>query len=138
MKPAIRALIAGFAWGIIGATIYRRAPFYELIGILVTGPIIGLTVYMIFRRGYRTRLSIALWTIPSLYLAVAFFGIISGSLDGIVRRREMILEDLVAALWGISIPSPFWLLFPLAFVTHLWVRSGPTGPAELGNAENAI
>ena len=138
MKPIIRSLIAGLAWGIIGAVIYRWAPYYVVAGILTTGPIIGVTVYMLSRWSYRTPLSIALWTVPSVYLAVALFGVVSGSLDGIARGQEIMLGDFFGALFGISVPSPFWLLFPLAFATHLWVRSGQTNPPEPGNVGNAI
>jgi hypothetical protein len=137
MKPAIRSLIAGLAWAIIGAVMYRWAPFYVLVGILVTGPLIGFAVFSLSRWSYRSRLTIVLWTVPSVYLAVALFGVVSGALDGIARGQEIMLEDFFAALFGISIPSPFWLLFPLAFATHLWVSSGRTISPEPGNVGHA-
>jgi hypothetical protein len=130
VKPAIRSLIAGLAWALIGAVMYRWAPFYVIFGILVTGPFIGFAIFSLSRWSYRSRLTIALWTVPSVYLAVALFGVVSGSLDGIARGQDIMLEDFFVALVGISIPSPYWLLFPLAFATHLWVRSDRTKTSE--------
>jgi hypothetical protein len=138
MNPASRSLVAGLAWAVIGAVIYRWAPFYVVIGILVTGPLIGFAIFSLSRWSYRSRLTIALWTVPSVYLAVALFGVVSGSLDGIARGQEIMLEDFFAALFGISMPSPFWLLIPLAFTTHLWVRSGRTNALKQGSFGNAI
>jgi hypothetical protein len=137
MKPSARSLAAGFLWGLWGMTMYRWAPLSVLVGILVTGPFIGLSVWLISRWAYRSLTLIALWTVPSVYLATAQFGLVTGLLDGISRGREMGLEDFVAALWGISIPSPFWAIHPLAFLTHLWVRSGQPASIGVENTENA-
>jgi len=71
-----------------------------------------------------------LWTIPSVYIATAIVGLIMGLLDGVARGGDMIIEDFVAALYGISVPSPFWLLYPLALITHLWVRAGENAAAS--------
>ena len=124
MKPVIRSLIAGAAWGAASLVIARLGPWYATVGILLSGPLIGLAVFWVSRWAYDSRFSTALWTIPSVYLATAIFGLLVGLLDSIARGAEMIVETALAALWGLSHPSPLWLIFPLAFATHLWVRAG--------------
>jgi hypothetical protein len=59
MKPVIRSLIAGLAWGVIGAVMYWWAPFYVVVGILVSGPLIGFAIFSLSRWSYRSRLATA-------------------------------------------------------------------------------
>ena len=106
------------------AMIMGRWPAYVLVGMLVSGPLIGLSVYGVSKWSYGSTNSVAGWTVPSVYFAASIFGLVLGVLDSIKRGFEMIYETLAFTLYGITVPSPWWLLFPLAFVTHLWVRAG--------------
>jgi hypothetical protein len=127
MNSLRRSVVAGLSWGLLGAVIYSRMPWYGIVGAVVAGPFVGIAVFFGSRWSYSSRSGVALWTIPSVYIAVAMFGLVIGVLDSVMRGTEMIVLTVVSSLWGISIPSPFWLLFPLAFATHLWVRAGRRG-----------
>jgi hypothetical protein len=138
VKPIIRSLIAGAIWAVLPAVIFRWAPWYAIVGVLVSGPIVGMAVFGISRWAYGSRILTVLWTVPSVYFAAAITGLIMGCLDSIARGGEMILESFAATLLGISIPSPLWLIYPLALVTHLWVRGGGNAGRELNGLKNAI
>jgi hypothetical protein len=128
MKSSVRSLIAGALWGallvVLLGPIGHGSPSYIPVGVLVTGPLIGLSVYGVSKWTYDSISSIAVWTVPSVYFAAAINGLVVGMLDSIKRGSEMIYETFAFALYGITVPSPWWLLFPLAFITHLWVRAG--------------
>jgi hypothetical protein len=124
MRPFQRSIIAGCLWGCLAAMIFHRTPWYGIMGAVLASPFIGMAVYIVSKRSYSSRSSIALWAIPSVYFAVALFSLSVGLLDSIKRGPEIIFETFAFGLYGITVPSPFWLLYPLAFVTHLWVRAG--------------
>ena len=124
MSPIIRSIFAGAFWAILLATLSARAPWYWTAGILASGPLIGLAIYAVSKWTYKSVVIIAFWTVPSVYCAAAIFGLVTGLLDSVARGTRMILDGMVWTLYGITVPSPFWLLFPLAFATHLWVRAG--------------
>ena len=138
MKSVIRALIAGAIWAILPAVIVRWAPWYAIGGVLLSGPIVGLAVFAVSRWAYGSHLLTILWTVPSVYLAAAATGLIIGLLDSIARGPQMIWESFVATLWGISIPSPLWLIYPLALATHFWVSQGGSVDREPDALNNAI
>ena len=124
MSPVYRSILAGTFWvaGLEG--LWVRAPWYFVAGMLASGPLIGLAICWVSRWAYKSSVTVALWTVPSVYCAAAIFGLVMGLLDSVARGTGMILENLAWTLYGLSVPSWFWLLFPLAFVTHLWVRAG--------------
>jgi hypothetical protein len=93
-------------------------------GLLAVGPLIGLTIYGVSKWTYKSTATVAIWTVPSVYCAAAMYGLWTGLLDSFAHGTGMILEGLGWTLYGLTVPSPFWLLFPLAFATHLWVRAG--------------
>jgi len=138
VKPIIRSLIAGAIWGLLPAVVFRWAPWYGVAGVLVSGPLIGAAVFSVSRWAYRSFFFVALWTVPSVYVAAALNGIIVGYLDSIARGGDMILQTFAVTLVGISVPSPLWLIYPVAFVTHLWVRAGANPDRGTVHLENAI
>jgi len=138
VKPIIRAIIAGAIWAILPAMIFRWAPWYAVGGVLLSGPAVGWAVFVVSRWAYGSRMLTVLWTVPSVYFAAAITSLVIGLLDSIARGGEMVMESVVATLWGISIPSPLWLIYPLALATHLWVSRGRSVGRELNGLNNAI
>lgn len=138
MKPITRSLVAGALWGVVAAILVLGLRWYVAVGILISGPLIGAAVYRVSRWSYRSRFSTILWTVPSVIFATVIFGLVVGLLDSIDRGSAMIFGSLVASLWGIAVPSPLWLLFPLALGTHLWVRAGEGARHEKPDLPNAI
>jgi len=138
MKPIIRSLIAGAFWGIMTAIIVIGLRWYVAAGILVSGPLIGVAVYWVSRWSYRSRFSTILWTIHSVIFGTIIFGLVVGLLDSIERGSVMVGESMIASVWGIISPSPFWLLYPLALITHLWVRAGSESHHEKRDLPNGI
>ena len=78
----------------------------------------------------------ALWSIPSLFIALGLFGVVFGTLEFFRggMGREILpkaqLLGILATYWAISKPSILWLLFPLAFATHQWVKAGRQDPSD--------
>jgi hypothetical protein len=138
MKPIVRSLIAGALWGIVAAGVVIGLRWYVAVGIFVSGPFIGVAVYWVSQWSYRSRFSTILWTVPSVIVAAIIFGLVVGLLDSIERGSVMIGESMVASMWAIISPSPFWLLYPLALTTHLWVRVGSAPHRENRDMPKAI
>ncbi len=125
--PVARAIVAGFGWGVLVAIMMgRRGLLVLALPMIGVGPVIGLIVYIASMRVYRgSKVVLALWAIPSLYLATSLLSVAfallwpSGMRDCVMN----VWENVFWAWYGLSMPSWYWLLFPLAFVTHLWVRA---------------
>ena len=134
----VRSVVAGALWGVLAALSVIRLRWYVAAGMLVAGPLIGAAIYWFSRWSYRSRYATILWTVPSVIIATGIFGLTVGLLDSIERGREMILESLVFSVWGVIVPSPFWLLYPLALITHFWVQAGAVTRREKRDPANAI
>lgn len=124
MSPIYRSILAGAFWAVLLVGIGAHAPWYYIAGILASGLLIGLAIYGVSKWTYKSIVTVAIWTVPSVYCAAAMYGFVTGLLDGFVRGTGVILDDMAWTVYGITVPSPFWLLFPLAFATHLLVRAG--------------
>jgi hypothetical protein len=101
--------------------------------------LVGVAVFWMSRWAYHSMIRTILWTVPSVYLAAILTGLILGLMDCIARGTDTtyFYGGVFATIWVMSKLSPFLLLYPLAFVTHIWVRAGKDinpGPSEIRNA----
>jgi hypothetical protein len=120
------SLLSGCVWAAI-ALILASGAFGELIvGGLIAAPFIGLLVGLLYRPAYRLpKAAQAFGALLTLYLAVALFGLAVGAFDALWRdipdrtgTGEVILQAMLAALWGVTFSGYVLLLWPLSFFNH--------------------
>jgi uncharacterized membrane protein YjjP (DUF1212 family) len=127
MAIAISAL-SGLIWGILGAFLTQNAAGAHSWLAAPSGIFIGIAVYYLSRWAYRKSLwHLALASIISTFIAVALFGLFLGAADlsrDIPNRipSAVILQSMMACLWGLLFIPIYWSLFLLAFGNHLLIR----------------
>ena len=122
-------MIAGALWGSLAYLLGVRA-FKGLIwaGVLAS-PLIALGVGWVFQplferlSGFRRSL-VALATV---YAAVALFGLAMGTYDwwsGSASRSatEVVFQSVLTSLWGITFTGFLLFLWPLAYLTHAFLK----------------
>lgn len=126
--PLQSSIFSGLLWGALGslATQSTFGPISWFVAPL--GMLIGLLVYRLSRRFY----SKSLWVlIPvsliSTVLAVALFGLFLGLID--LSRASphpdpwaVVVQPMGLCLIGLIGIPVYWLLFPLSFANHFWIR----------------
>lgn len=131
---AARSLLAGLLWGVFAYLLGRRAFGLELWGGVLAAPLlglaIGLTIHPRFaaREGWRR----SGWALLSVYLGAIGFGLAIACGEIVTRGvggrslGAVVLEPVVAVLWGVTMTGYLLFLWPLAWFTHRLVewRSG--------------
>jgi len=125
--PALVSALSGLLWGILGALLTYRSAGPHSVYAAIAGPGIGLAIYFLSRWMYsRGKLSLVLWTVVSTYIAVALFGLALGVADAFrpIERTTwgVIVQSVLACVWGLTFLPAFWLLFPLSGGNHLLIR----------------
>ena len=131
----LASAVSGVCWGLIAYALGRGALGSLVWGGVVVSPLIGVLVGLSLRRlapgTTRGRLAVSL---VDLYAAVAVFGAAVGVFDlvtgvnaGVGWRRDpsaVILQAVLASLWGITLTGYVLLLWPLSYFNHLllWRR----------------
>lgn len=123
-------VVSGLAWGGFAALLGRRAFGTSIWGGLLFSPVIGLMVGWLtqdaFERfqGFRR----ALIALGSLYLGATLFGIALGAAT-FVRRPgggpglvALVVENMLAVWWGVTLTGFLLFLWPLAFATHWFLE----------------
>lgn len=127
MALAISAL-SGLFWGILGAFLTQNVVGSHSWFAAPSGIFIGIAAYYLSRWAYRKSIwYLALASIISTFIAVALFGLFLGAADlarDIPNRdpSEVILQSMIACLWGLLFVPIYWSLFLLAFGNHLLIR----------------
>ena len=106
-----------------------------IFGGLVLSPLIGIVIGLIYLPAYRFSKWIqALCSLVTLYVAASLFGFAVGLFDalGLIPNRaigEVILENVIVSILGITITGYVLVLWPLAFLNHRLLKRAyrPTG-----------
>ena len=111
----------------LGHRAFRRLIF---VGVFVS-PVIGLVVGWMLRRLNRASVPVRVAASAlTLYGAATLFGLVLG-LGAVLNRTanqnmEVLIEPVLAVLWGITFTGYFVVLWPLAYVTQAWVLGAAT------------
>jgi len=121
-------------WGAIGAYAGRQLG-NQVIGGVLLSPLIGLAVGAGSRFLYGLGVLVLVpWSLATLYMAAAFFGVGMGTYDaasrmyiGLIpasldRFAAIMIERALGAVWAVTIGKMLWWLWPLAFINHLAMR----------------
>ena len=91
----------------------------------MASPLIGLMVAQAYRPIHQHSLWIRVfWTLLMLYLAAALFGLAVGVVDTLnddIQNRissAVVIESVLAFLWGLTFSGYVLFLWPLAFANH--------------------
>ncbi len=92
--------------------------------------VVGLLVFLASRPLYRKSFG---WLVPTavvtLFFATALFGLCVGTIDVMLCANtsratlEVLVQNMLAYLWGLVCVPVCWALFPLALLNHAWIRS---------------
>ena len=119
------AVVSGCAWGAIAYALSSWAVNSAIAGGVLASPFIGLAVGRLLRPAYKFgKKWQALLSLLALYSAAALFGLAVGLYDAFWLDRpdrgagEVILQAVIAYLWGLTFLFYFVVLWPLAFLNH--------------------
>ncbi len=117
---------SGLVWG--GIAYFLGGQWFSAIwGGIIASPLIGLMVGLAYRPIYRLPLLARVFlALLMLYLAATLFGLAVGVLDTTnddIKDRissAVVIESVLAILWGLTFSGFVLFLWPLAFANH-WV-----------------
>jgi hypothetical protein len=119
------AVASGCVWAVIAYALSSWAVNSAITGGLLASPFIGLVVGRLLRPAYKFRkMWQVLLSLLALYVAAALFGLAVGLYDAfwldIPNRTaaEVVLQAVVAYVWGLTFLLYFVALWPLAFLNH--------------------
>ena len=99
--------------------------FPGLWGGIAVSPLIGLLVGLIHRPTYGFPLILRVFlALVTLYAAVALFGLVVGAIEAAIEndprviKSAVVIEWVLAALWGVTFTGYVLFLWPLAFANH--------------------
>jgi hypothetical protein len=123
-RYCLLAAFSGCAWALI-AIVLSLNVFGKLIaGGLAASPLIGLFIGLVYLPAYKLpSWAQGLLALLTLYIAVALFGCAVGVYDALraIPNRgsgEVILQQVLAAVIGITVSGYVLVLWPLAFLNH--------------------
>lgn len=134
-KYLLLSAISGMIWGGVVTWIAVDMVPRAIWGGLVASPIIGCIIGASTKRWYRLPLPFRIVaSLGSLYVATALFGFSVRVYDWLAFDMPnrlsygVVLESLLAFLWGLTFVGWLVLFWPLAYVTH-WLL-GRISPAR--------
>jgi hypothetical protein len=125
-RLAGRSLLAGLLWGLLAYLLGHRAFGAATWGGVLAAPLIGLaiglTIHPRFAAGAGWRRGA--WTLLSVYLGAIGFGLSIACGELLARGQggrmlaAVVMEPVVAILWGVTMTGYLLFLWPLAWFTH--------------------
>ena len=116
--------ISGCIWAVIAYFLASELMGTIIVGGLLASPLIGIGVGLIYRRAYHKSLLARVgMSLVTLYVAAALFGMAVGIFDATrpIPSRHLgavVLQSVLAILWGVTFTGFFLFLWPLSFVNH--------------------
>lgn len=138
MKYYVLSVLSGCVWAGIALLLSFGAYGWLITGGIIAAPFIGLLIGILYRPAYKFSTFVQiLGSLFTLYLAAALFGLAVGAGDWLWRDipnrmlDEVVLQAMLATLFGVTFTGYVVLLWPLAFLNH-WLLSKATVNSELG------
>jgi len=140
----VLSALSGCLWAAIALLLGAEAMGPIIWGGVVASPLIGVIAAYIFLPACRWPLVARIvFALVTLYLAVAAFGLAAGLYDAVVRDIPnrigwaVVVQAMLASLWGITFTGLVLILWPLSFVNHSFVcRWGRVTYPERFTTEN--
>jgi hypothetical protein len=118
------SLAAGALWGAVGWLLCAKGLGTPIWAGVFASPAIGWLVTRLTHERFCGTGGVgrALWSVASLYLGAAAFGVACGVAKWLSRptgvSSEVLLEPVLMILWGLTVGGFFLFLMPLAYFTH--------------------
>ena len=131
-KYWLLAALAGGLWGLFAYVLALRFMGRIAWGGVLASPLIGLIVARIYLAMYGRSSRIRwLMALVTLYVAAMLFGLGAGIYDAVppVANRlthAVIVQDVLATLWGVTVSGFVLFLWPLTYATH-WLLGRVSG-----------
>jgi hypothetical protein len=117
--------LSGCVWAILAYVLSDGAMGSLIWRGVIASPLIGLLIGLLYLPAYKFSKGWQVFTsLVTLYLAVALFGFAVGIYDAYGRSitnripSEVILESVLATLWGVTFLGYFLVLWPLSYLNH--------------------
>lgn len=123
-RYVVLSAISGCIWAVIAYFLGSQGMGSIIAGGLLASPLIGIGVSLIYRSAYcRSAVARVGMSLVTLYVATALFGMAAGLYDAMrpIPNRllgEVVLQSVMATLWGVTFTGFFLFLWPLSFVNH--------------------
>jgi hypothetical protein len=121
----LMSALAGCVWAILVYLISLGAMGSIILGGLIASPFIGLLIGFLYKPVYKLpKAGQVFMSLLTLYLAATLFGLAMGLYDAyrhdIPNRilSGVIIQSVLATLWGLTFLGYFVLLWPLSYFTH--------------------
>lgn len=116
--------ISGCIWAVIAYFLASKGMGSIIVGGLLASPLIGIVVGLTYRPAYSKSPWVRLcMSFVTLYFAAALFGMATGVYDAMRPMptrfvSEIVLQSVIATLWGLTFTGLFLFLWPLSFFNH--------------------
>ena len=117
--------LSGCVWALLAYALILDAMGSLIWGGVIASPLIGLLIGLLYRPAYKfSKVGQVFSSLITLYIAVTLFGLAMGIYDAyghsIPNRihSEVILETVLATLWGVTFLGYFLFLWPLSYFNH--------------------
>jgi hypothetical protein len=124
LRQALLCSVAGAGWGALAYLLGATAFGPDIWGGVLASPLIGLGVGSAFQARFERSVGIrrAAVALTSLSAGSLLFGLAIGIGDLLVHGGrapvEVVLDAVVAVLWGLTVAGFVLALGPLAYLTH--------------------
>lgn len=131
-RCVVVSAISGCIWAGIAYLLASQWMGTTIVGGLLASPLIGIGVGLIYRPAYyKSPLARVGVSLVTLYFAAALFGMAVGIYDAMrpIPNRllgEVVLQSVMATLWGVTFTGFFLFLWPLSFANH-WLVGRVSG-----------
>jgi hypothetical protein len=134
-RRVLHLLLAGSLWGGLAWLLGAKAFGPVIWAGILASPLIGLLVGWITQEAFE-RLS-GVWrgliVLASVYLGATFFGLAVGIYDWFARHHGIrllpvvLVQDVAATWWGVTVTGFILMFWPLAYLTHTLLEWGDEG-----------
>jgi hypothetical protein len=126
-RDSVLSVVSGCVWGGIAWWLGHDAFGRAIWGGVIASPLIGLLMGLTSRRFQgQSTLGRAGRALIGLYVAAMLFGLAVGVFDLLTGENrialEVILQSVIAVLWGLTLMGYFVLLWPLAYLNQAMFR----------------
>jgi hypothetical protein len=146
MSALALSALSGFGWGVIAVLIGRAAFGHRIWVGFVASPVIGILIGRLSRpldtASPRAKVIASLF---HLYIAAICFGLALAGTDLVSRPPQvkflaMLVQNVLAVLWGLTFTGYVFVLWPLSYLNHkfIWNADESPGPPEVKIGPDAV
>jgi hypothetical protein len=128
MRYWVLCVLSGYVWALLAWLLANKHMGMIVWGGMAVAPLIAIAAGYLYRPFYGARAWVrVLMALASLYMTTLLFGLAMGAYDALFRAAahrdsgEVVVEAILASLWGVTFTGYVIFLWPLAYWNHALV-----------------